>query len=91
MPNFEVISSGNIELSTITEKGRSEELGGLSLGMKKLNFAKCLFSKQTTKEESGEKKFHNGSTPTHILMSLSYSSRFLLRLAYFDHNYNNLM
>ena len=78
----------NIELSTMTEKGRSEELGGLSLGMKKLNFAKCLFSKLL--KRSG-KKFHNGSTPTHILMSLSYSSRFLLRLAYFDRNYNNLM
>ena len=45
----------NIELSTMTEKGRSEELGGLSLGMKKLNFAKCLFSKQTTKVERGKK------------------------------------
>ena len=57
MPNFEVFLQGTLNLSTITEKGRSEELGGLSLGMKKLNFAKCLFSKQTTKEESGEKNF----------------------------------
>ena len=77
-------------MSTITEKGRSEELGGLSLGMKKLNFAKCLFSKQTTKEESGKKISQWKYTYAYILMSLSYSSRFLLRLAYFDHNYNNL-